>query len=205
MIDLTESELFNLLFLGLIGLYLTLVITRMFRGRILIGLATLSFWAVALLVTVAGYSYRFELEGVAHRVMATVVPGLPIESGPKEVSIIRTGDGEFVVRGTSGGVRLQFIFDTGASAVVLRAEDALRLGIDARHLVYDAEVSTANGRALTAEATIADLTIGTLRVRNVAVLVAKPGALHENLLGMTFLDRLGSFSVADNKLILRGR
>lgn len=203
--DLTQSQLFNLLFMGLIGLYLTLVITRMFRGRLLIGLATLSFWAIALLATVTGYSYRTELEGVAHRVMATIVPGLPIESGPKQVSIIRTGHGEFVVRGTSGGVRLQFIFDTGASAVVLRAEDAVRLGLDTRRLAYDAEVSTANGRALTAEATIPDLTVGNVRVRDVAVLVAKPGVLHENLLGMTFLDRLGSFSVADNTLILRGR
>lgn len=205
MTDLTQSELVNLLFLGLIGLSLTLAITRMFRGRVLAGLATLSVWAVALLAVVTGYSYRTELDGVAHRVMATVVPGLPIESGPKEVSILRTGGGEFVVRGTSGGVRLQFIFDTGASAVVLRAEDAARLGIDTRRLAYDAEVSTANGRALTGEATLPDLTVGTVRVRDVAVLVAKPGALHENLLGMTFLDRLGSFSVAGNKLVLRGR
>ena len=205
MTDLTPSELFNLLALGLIGLSLTLAITRMFRGRVLVGLATLSFWAVALLAVVTGYSYRTELAFVAHRVMATVVPGLPIESGPKEVSILRTGGGEFLVRGTSGGVRLRFIFDTGASAVVLRAEDAVRLGIDTRHLAYDAEVSTANGRALTAEATLPDLTVGTVRVRDVAVLVAKPGALHENLLGLTFLDRLGSFSVADNKLVLRGR
>ena len=87
--------------------------------------------------------------------------------------------------------------------MVLRAEDAVRVGIDTRHLVYDIMVSTANGRALTAQASLPEITIGSVRETDVPVLVAKPGALHENLLGMTFLDRLASFSVAQNRLILQ--
>ena len=205
MSDLTPSDLFNLLFYGAIGLWLTMAVTRMFRGRFVAGLLTLSFWIVAFLAVIVGYSYRFELNGVAQRVMATIVPGLPIENGAKEVAVMRTSDGEFVVRGTSGTVHLQFIFDTGASSVVLRAEDAQRLGIDTRRLTYDMEVSTANGQAATAESIIPDLAVGSVRVRDVPVLVAKPGALRESLLGMSFLDRLASFSVAGNKLILRGR
>jgi aspartyl protease family protein len=40
---------------------------------------------------------------------------------------------------------------------------------------------------------------------DVPVLVARPGSLHENLLGMSFLGRLASFSVSDDKLTLKGR
>jgi aspartyl protease family protein len=203
--DLSQSQMISLIIYGLIGLYLCAMIVRLFRGSLVTGTLTLAFWAIALLAVVSGYSYRSELQGVADRVMATVVPGLPIDSGTKEVTILRGNDGQFVVRGTAAGVHVAFILDTGASAVVLRAEDAIKLGIDPRRLAFDAEVSTANGRALTAQTMIPDLAIGNVRETNVPVLVAKPGALHENLLGMSFLDRLASFSVAGNKLILHGR
>ena len=203
--DLSQGQIVSLVTYGLIGLYLSSMIVRLFRGSLLTGALTLAFWVVAFLAVITGYSYRTELQGVVDRVMATVVPGLPIDSGAKEVTILRGSDGQFVVRGTADGVRLAFIFDTGASSVVLRAEDAVRLGIDPRRLAFDAEVATANGRALTAQTVIPTLAIGNVRETNVAVLVAKPGALHENLLGMSFLDRLASFSVAGNKLILRAR
>jgi aspartyl protease family protein len=39
----------------------------------------------------------------------------------------------------------------------------------------------------------------------VPALVSRPGALRENLLGMTFLDRLASFEVRGDRLILRER
>ncbi len=205
MSDLSQGEIVNLMVYGLIGLYLASAVTRLFRGRLVTGFVSLFFWAAALLVVVTGYSYRTELRGVVDHVMATIVPGLPVATGTREVTILRAADGEFVVRGAAGGVKLAFIFDTGASSVVLRAEDAARLGIDTRRLDYTLEVATANGRALTAEASIPDLAIGAVRESDVSVLVAKAGALHENLLGMSFLDRLASFSVAGNKLILRGR
>jgi len=35
--------------------------------------------------------------------------------------------------------------------------------------------------------------------------VTKPGVLRENLLGMSFLERLASYEVRQNRLILRGR
>jgi aspartyl protease family protein len=41
--------------------------------------------------------------------------------------------------------------------------------------------------------------------RNVDALVAKPGALRENLLGMSFLERLASYEVREDRLILRQR
>ena len=203
--DLSSADLTNLLFYGALALWLALAIPRLFRGRILAGVLALGFWVVALAVAVTGYAYRYELNRVAGRVVATLVPGTPIETNPHEATVIRDANGQFTLRGSVGSTRLRFIFDTGASAVVIRAEDAARLGLKARQLSYDVDVSTANGHTLTAETNLPQLSIGSVTVRDVPVLVARPGALHENLLGMSFLNELASFSVADDKLVLRGR
>ena len=205
MTDLDPSDLASLLFYGVIALWLAVAIPRLFRGRVMAGFLALGLWGAAFAVVLTGYAYRNDLNRVADRVIATIVPGTPIETGKREVTVIRDRNGEFLVRGSAGPARLQFIFDTGASAVVLRAEDATRLGIRTRQLTYDMDVSTANGHALTAAATLPELSIGGLVEHDIPVLVARPGALHENLLGMSFLNRLASFSVADGTLILRGR
>ena len=43
-----------------------------------------------------------------------------------------------------------------------------------------------------------------LSARRVPALVTRPGTLATNLLGMTFLERLASYEVRGNRLILRG-
>jgi aspartyl protease family protein len=53
--------------------------------------------------------------------------------------------------------------------------------------------------------TLDRVAIGSIREQRVRALVAKPGVLHENLLGMTFLERLASYEVRNNRLILRGK
>ena len=100
---------------------------------------------------------------------------------------------------------MRFVFDTGASNVVVRAEDAERIGIDTRGLTYNVPVSTANGMAMAAEARIATLAVGNIMERNVRTLVGRPGALRENLLGQSFLERLASYRVENDRLILKGR
>lgn len=205
MTDLTSSDLVQLLVAGSFGLYLSLAVIRLFRGRAVTALLTLGFWALAFTAVITGYSYRDALGAVAERVVATVVPGIPVDEGAGQIAVMRGLDGQFTVKARSGATRLSFVFDTGASAVVLRAEDAVRLGLDVRHLTYDVAVGTANGRAMAAEATLPDLSIGSLREQDVPILVARAGALHENLLGMTFLDRLAGYSVERNKLVLQGR
>ena len=66
-------------------------------------------------------------------------------------------------------------------------------------------VLTANGRTMAAPVTLPQLAVGPIVERNVRALVARPGVLHQNLLGMTFLERLASYEVRSNRLILRGR
>lgn len=203
--ELTPSDWTRLIVYGAVATSLALAIPSLFRGRILVGLASLGLWAVVLAAALAGYAYRFELGTVAERVLAVLVPGTVVQSGPREVTVFRRPDGGFTIDSSVGKVRVAFTLDTGATSVVLRWEDAVRLKIPVRQLAYDVEVMTANGRGLAAEVVLPALTIGPLTQTGVKALVEKPGALHENLLGMSYLNRLDSFTVSNDKLVLRGR
>jgi aspartyl protease family protein len=159
-----------------------------------------------LMVGLTGvYAYRYELSDVAERVMGELVPGEPQVGRGGEVIIKRRLGGEFVAPMKVNDITVPMIFDTGASAVVLRAEDAAKVGIDAAGLDFDVSVVTANGSAMAAPTRIDRVAIGPITIRNVRALVARPGALAESLLGMSFLERLDSYSVERGRLVLKAR
>ena len=66
-------------------------------------------------------------------------------------------------------------------------------------------VTTANGAAMAAEVRRDSIEVGPIVMRNVRALVARPGALEESLLGMSFLERLKSYAVERGRLILTAR
>ena len=202
--ELTSADWVSILVYGGFAASVATTIPGLFRGRFSAGLAALGFWAVTLFAILVGYAYRTELGTVAYRVMAVLVPGTAVETGPREVTVFRRPDGQFVLNVGVGATHLSFVLDTGASSVVLRAEDAVKLRIPVKRLVYDVEVSTANGRTLAAEFTLTLLAIGSIVEADVPALIARPGALHENLLGMSFLNRLASFTVTKDRLVMQG-
>ncbi|MBM6581418.1 TIGR02281 family clan AA aspartic protease [Microvirga sp. BT689] len=157
---------------------------------------------IALLVT---YASRSELQTVLDRAIGDIAVGRTVVTPEGQVVAARRMDGSFLVQGEVNGFETRFIFDTGASTVVLRAENAAALGFNPETLNYSVPVSTANGAALAAPVTIERLTVGTITERNVRALIARSGVLHANLLGMSFLERLGSYEVRGNRLILRGK
>lgn len=161
-------------------------------------------WIVILFVFVTGYAYRFELRDLGNRVLAEIAPGYSVTARGGEVTIARSRGGSFIVAGAINGRDVRFIFDTGASAVVLTQDAARLAGIDPATLDYTVSVSTANGRTTAARVRLDRLSIGPISETRVEAMVARPGALAENLLGMSFLERLRSYEVRDDRLILRG-
>jgi aspartyl protease family protein len=170
--------------------------------RVLSGAAA---WAVIILGLTGAYAYRFEAAEFAQRLMGELFPGEPQIGAGGEVIVNRRLGGEFVVPATVTNTRVAMLFDTGASTVVLRAEDAAKVGLDARALKFDVDVVTANGSASAAEVVLDRVAVGPIVVRNVAALVAREGALGQSLLGMTFLERLQSYSVERGRLVLKGK
>jgi aspartyl protease family protein len=176
-----------------------------FRHRWTDGVRALMVWGLVFTGLVAGYANRDDLALVLDRAIGEVDPGRTVTGPSGEVVVARRADGSFTLAGHVNDKPVRFIFDTGASAVVITAESAAAAGFHPGSLTYGVPVSTANGRTLAAPVTLDRVTIGAIVERRVPALVARPGVLRENLLGMTFLDRLTSYEVRGNRLILRAR
>lgn len=168
---------------------------------------SLALWVIVALVLVGGYQYRFELQDVASRISAGLVPGSPISTvdaqGREAVYIERAPGGHYEARALVNGTAVPVVVDTGASATVLTAADASRIGLDPEALTYWVTVSTANGQTRAARAEVREIAIGAIARRDVTVLVAQPGALEQSLLGMNFIGSLSGFDMRGDRLILR--
>lgn len=202
---LTPEEFASLASLGSLALVAAGWIIGEFRGRWTQGLRAVVLWLAIGLVLVGVYAYRDELQEAAVRILGEIAPGRPIVTPQGEVAIARRADGSFTVAGRIDDRDARFIFDTGASAVVLTTDTAMKVGLKTAPSDYTVPVFTANGRTMAAPVLIDRLSVGPIVERKVRALVAQPGALRDNLLGMTFLERLASYEVRSNRLILRGR
>ena len=171
-------------------------------ARVLSGAAI---WVAIILGLTGAYAYRFEASEFAQRLMGELFPGEPQIGAGGEVIVNRRLGGEFVVPATVANARVAMLFDTGASTVVLRAEDAAKVGLDTRALNFDVDVVTANGSASAAEVVLDRVAVGPIVARNVPALVARKGALGQSLLGMSFLERLESYTVERGRLIMRAK
>ena len=128
-----------------------------------------------------------------------------VSSRSRKVRLKGDRRGHFNVKVRVGGRTVPFVVDTGATAVAINMRTAKRLGLRIRKRDFTGRSSTANGIVAFAPATIPEIRIGGIRVRNVRAAVLPDKALSTNLLGMTFLNRLKRFSVEGNRLVMEGR
>jgi aspartyl protease family protein len=180
------------------------MVLALFRDRFSEALTAALVWVVIALALVVGYTYRAELREAGERVLAEVIPGRPVSHG-RTVEIARGRAGEFQVATQVNSARVSMVLDTGASAVVLTQDAARAAGLPLEMLAYTVNIDTANGRTHAAAVTLERLGVGTIVEHAVPALIAQPGQLKTSLLGMSFLNRLESYSVNSEKLILRGR
>ena len=125
-------------------------------------------------------------------------------STARAVQIARSQNGEFSLHARINGVIAPMVVDTGATSVVLTYETARAAGLPLELLDYDVDVETAGGHTKAARLTLDRLAIGKLVERSVPALVVPHGQMKTNLLGMSFLDRLESWEVRSDHLMLRG-
>jgi len=122
----------------------------------------------------------------------------------RAVQIARTPSGDFALKARINGVSAPMVIDTGATSVVLTYETAKAAGLPLELLEYDVDVETAGGHTKAARLTLDRLAIGKLVERSVPALVVPQGQMKTNLLGMSFLDRLESWEVHADRLMLHG-
>jgi aspartyl protease family protein len=174
-----------------------------FRERLSKALEALLFWAVVGLLLVVGYTYRFELRDASDRVIAELIPG-HVASHGRNVEVVRGRGGDFALTAHVNGARVPMVLDTGASSVVLTQEAAKAAGLPLEVLDYSVTVETANGRTRAAPIVLDRVAVGGVTERAVPALVVKSGQLKNNLLGMSFLNRLASWQVRGDMLLMRG-
>ncbi len=164
-------------------------------------------WLLIILMLVAGYLYRFDLQDFGNRLTAGLIPGraiLTTSASGEQIMVIHKGvSGHFEADVSIDGTPLRMMVDTGASSVVLSYEDAMRLGINPDNLVFSIDVSTANGRALAAPVTLREVAIGPILRGTIRGMVTEQGRLDQSLLGMSFLETLGSIEIARDELRLK--
>jgi aspartyl protease family protein len=122
----------------------------------------------------------------------------------RAVQIVRGQGGEFSLLAKINGVKAPMVIDTGATSVVLTYETAKAAGLPLEVLEYDVDVETAGGHTRAARLTLDRLAVGKLVERSVPALVVPRGQMKTNLLGMSFLDRLESWEVRPDRLMLHG-
>ena len=120
----------------------------------------------------------------------------------RRVTISADASGHYLVDARINGRVVPAMVDTGATVVALSADTARRLGIVPPRSALTRPVATANGVVDAAPATLTEVRIGRIVVRNVEALVIPGDGLTVDLLGMSFLGRLQKFESSGGRLIL---
>jgi aspartyl protease family protein len=159
---------------------------------------------VVVLLATAGAVVAYGDPAQIARAKNTVSELLNRRAPTRAVQISRGQAGEFALRAKINGVSAPMVIDTGATSVVLTYETAKAAGLPLELLEYDVDVETAGGHTKAARLTLDRLAIGKLVERSVPALVVQHGQMKTNLLGMSFLDRLESWEVRSDRLMLHG-
>lgn len=160
------------------------------------------FWGGLMAVLVTGYAYKSDLIAGGYRVLGALAPGLAVNQQDGTILVVRDAGGHFHLDANVEGTPVRFLLDTGASAVVLTYEDAMRIGLSPDTLSFSVPVATANGRTVVAPVRLRNITVGDARMQGVRSYVARDGSLETSLFGMSALDRLQTWRIEGDRLIM---
>ena len=168
-------------------------------------------WVAIFMVLLVIYGVKDDLMGLGgtlggslgSRMATQLTPTKPVQASAGTVFLSRAmNDDHFRVNAVVNGHVTPFLIDTGASDVSLSVEDARRAGIDIDALNYNQPYQTANGVTMGAQVVLDSIQVGDITVRNVRGSVMQ-GDAGMSLLGMSFLNALGSYEFHGERLILR--
>ncbi|WP_166416421.1 retropepsin-like aspartic protease family protein [Cochlodiniinecator piscidefendens] len=117
------------------------------------------------------------------------------------VEIPRSRDGHYNLVLVINNQAVEFTVDTGATHMVLSAQDAEAIGIDPNSLSYFGQAQTANGIVGTARVNLETVELGPIIDRNVSAQV-NGGEMSGSLLGMSYLNRFNRIEINNGVLTL---
>ena len=112
------------------------------------------------------------------------------EAKKKVVNVYPDSGGMYRVNGTINGKQINFLVDTGASAIAMNSEQAERLNIDYRRVGIASLVETASARVQAYQVKLDKVTVGSIRLYGVQAMVIEGVRPIQVLLGQSFLNHL---------------
>lgn len=130
------------------------------------------------------------------------VAAKPVAAMPSGHTVLTMApDGHYTGTFRINGKPIEAMVDTGASLVAINVSTARRLGFSPAALDFQHQVRTANGSTKAAHVVLGRIEIGSIRVRNVDAVVLGDEALSSTLVGMSFMQKLKSYTA--EKRVLR--
>lgn len=160
-------------------------------------------WAATALIIAGATGYQQRDDLYALVVLDQDTGAAATSSLRNEVMLMRAWDGHFRAVAEMDGQPVGLLVDTGASIVLIRYDDAKRIGFKDYELNFTTPVTTASGRSFVAPVTFDRIVIGGIVVTDVKGAVAQPGELHTSLLGMSYIEKLHEAVFRSDRLLLR--
>lgn len=181
----------QIIYLGLLGLLLTVGLWTRSRKNLSQSAQHAAIWALIFVAAIAAFGVWGDVERHLGRQA----------SDGNQISVPVSRDGHYYLRLTLNDIPVDFVVDTGATDIVLSAQDAQRIGIDVDNLAFFGRAQTANGTVQTASVTLETVQLGDIVDRDVRAVV-NGGALFGSLLGMGYLQRWGRIEISGDVLSL---
>lgn len=188
--------------IGVIGILVAFFAWRIerHRPRLAHGLANAGYLAMAF----AGMAAVLGLAGKATHSEAIMLldrkPAVEVSGG--QTVIPKSPDGHFWARATVNGYEQQFLIDTGATITALSRRTANEAGYAPDEGRPPVTVNTANGTMIATMGTVDDFRFGSIRARDLKVIVPRDLDDDTNVIGMNLLSELASWRVEGDRLIL---
>jgi aspartyl protease family protein len=156
-------------------------------------------WAGIFAAIFLVFSFRDSFSGIWKQVK-TEFAGSSVDSDGS-LRIPRNDNGHFMITVQMNGKDARMLIDSGATITSISTETARKLGIEVDTGGFPVIVETANGMAEARRARLETLRVGPITRGDFAIHVGD-GIGEEGLLGMNFLDTLGSWRVEGSMMIL---
>ena len=181
--------------------YLSILLTAIVGSFLYSRRGNLSQTVQQALIWVLIFAGAITAYGFSDVFKAQIFPSSAIQNGTGSVTLSGANDGHFHATIEINGQDIDFVIDTGASAIVLSKNDAKRINIDVDNLNYLGRSETANGTVSTAFVSLGIVKLGDITDYDLPASV-NGGELFGSLLGMDYLNLFSEFRINGDKLTL---
>ena len=119
----------------------------------------------------------------------------------ERLTLKTASDGHFYITLGINSKPINFLIDTGATAMILSKKDGEKLGFNVDELNFSELAQTANGEILISPVVFDKVSLGFKNFSNVKAFISQTD-MEKSLLGMSFLSRLKKLELGRNIMII---